>query len=48
MYDAEARKAVAYGSVEVVSVVGEMAQDLVLMFSFNDAGDKITRIDEFL
>lgn len=47
IFDRDARKSVIYGNVDVQSLIGPASMELVLMMSFNDAGDKVTRIDEF-
>lgn len=36
-----------YADVDVDSIAGEKTIELVMMLSFNKAGDEITRIDEF-
>lgn len=46
-YDEPSKRAAFHGKVDVDSVVGENTLELVMMLSFNETGDKVTRIDEF-
>lgn len=47
MHDAETRKSTMYGSVGAQTVTGPRSWELIQIFSFNETGDKLVRLDEF-
>lgn len=47
MHDTDARRSVMFGKADVDSLVGEETIEFVMMLSFDEGGEKITRIDEF-
>ena len=47
MFDAETQKGTLHAIVDVQSVIGPASMEFVLMLSFNETGEKVTRIDEF-
>ncbi|KAK5163251.1 uncharacterized protein LTR77_010837 [Saxophila tyrrhenica] len=46
-YDTEARGACLHGKVDTQSPIGPVTMEFVFMIKFNEAGDKMARIDEF-
>ncbi|KAK4500149.1 hypothetical protein PRZ48_008335 [Zasmidium cellare] len=47
-YDVDQKKASVYGTLECDGLAGPKKTDFVMMFSFNEDGTKIARIDEYL
>ena len=47
MHDTDLKKSTLYAIVDVKSILGPASMEFVMMLSFNETGDKVTRIDEF-
>ena len=47
MFDADTRKGTIHGNADVLSVIGPASIEFVMMLSFSETGEKVTRIDEF-
>ena len=47
MYDVDTMKSTLHAIVDVQSVIGPASMEFVLMLSFDESGNKVTRIDEF-